>query len=553
MWTDTKVSSAMGLHAIATKRKHELGLSNEDSDIYMNCPPNKSSRWSSETISTTQTTTTTIAATTANSLQTTTGEDSIAKLEVVAAVSCEPWSTEPIVDSISKLQAVTVPGDTWGGVTTRSTLATALLSTDEFDDDEDDFEDEFEEDESIIPTYCPLRYPCAPQRNYMHQGGYTKPNFYSEPFPQQNCSRTANQQQTQMRVGGNFSWNSQNGNNYYVPQEPPYSQQTIRCAENGKSYLELGSSSFNSGVDVRHSRGCCDGRGTWCNNKSCYKEVRLKIRNLSMFKLSRFRQVSEQSLYRSVLICNTLKHIDKEMESESKDSCTTPSQTFTTPQVSARLSVDTTTAPENLNQGFQQHSQFNNSNNSNDSRDFTPPFNQPNVRLPTLTFNSLCSNDPLHPYDHHPFRETPSGRATPFPSQTHTDNDSGYGDEDGTRSINWSSVLSLSSQSALDPLNNNDLFSTLPATSISTLTTTNVSGSFSTTPTSVTQITTSTPGWEYDLFDMDLGIRPEFTELLPSCKMSSEDLLKSVSPSLSPSRYVHETELEAPAHIMVGS
>lgn len=53
------------------------------------------------------------------------------------------------------------------------------------------------------------------------------------------------------------------------------------------------------------------------------------------------------------------------------------------------------------------------------------------------------------------------GRLTPFPvlptSSGETDVDSGIGDSDDSRSINWGSVLSLSSQSPLDPLNNNEL------------------------------------------------------------------------------------------------
>lgn len=181
-------------------------------------------------------------------------EDSIARLEVVtSAVPCESWtsngpttpsavagpaaSAEP-VDCISKLQAVAVPSDPWGSIATRSTLATTLLSADELDDDDDDFEDDYEEEESIIPTYCPMRYhPFVPhphphshqlpshphqqqpqqlsqqqphpqqqqlaqqqqqhpqqQRSYAPGYGSRQPNYYSEPFPQQNCSRTGGPQ-----------------------------------------------------------------------------------------------------------------------------------------------------------------------------------------------------------------------------------------------------------------------------------------------------------------------------------------------------------------------
>lgn len=80
--------------------------------------------------------------------------------------------------------------------------------------------------------------------------------------------------------------------------------------------------------------------------------------------------------------------------------------------------------------------------------------------------SSVTFSDSLPPYDNpHPLRDTSSGRATPFPSSSssnggQSDADSGFGDEDCTRPINWGSVLSLSSQSALDPLTSSDLFAT---------------------------------------------------------------------------------------------
>lgn len=357
----------MGLQATATKRKYEIDACGETGDSQSNCSPPKSSRWSTiqNTLPSSSPTTTTsqiggnvtttssslcssvvasnkTAATTTNgtsnavsatSAQIPSAEESIAKLEAVAAV--EPWGAEPIVDSISRLQAVAVP-DTWGSDSTRSALATTLMSSDDLEEDDDDFEDDFDEEDSIIPSYSPLRYPCvpppshAPRNGYMSAGanGYVKPNYYSEPYPQQNCSRTPfNQygQRPHILPSANhhhhhYGWGPHH--NYYSSPEMAggNSQQTIRCAENGKSYLELGSS-YGS-IDARHPKRCCDGRGgTWCNNsKQCYRERRLKMRNLSMFKLSRFRQVSEQSLYRSVLICNTLKFIDREIESENKES-----------------------------------------------------------------------------------------------------------------------------------------------------------------------------------------------------------------------------------------
>ncbi|XP_037813207.1 uncharacterized protein LOC119604580 isoform X1 [Lucilia sericata] len=591
-------------------------------------------------------------------------EDSIAKLEVVASV---PWTTAPEpVDCISKLQAVAVPSDPWGSISTRSTLATTLLSADELDDDDDDFEDDYEEEESIIPTYCPLRYHTFPSANSStspsnHQtqrmpSGFTtsqsygsRPNYYSEPFPQQNCSRTGSPQH--LRVGNGFAWPNGNNSGFYASPESAYTspqhqqqtasqqhqpqaqQQTIRCAENGKSYLELGCSSpiqnvtnntvpassptpfvgLHVAAPAPHEtrlplKRCCDGRGSWCgSNKSCYKDIRLKIRNLSMFKLSRFRQVSEQSLYRSVLICNTLKRIDREIEAEAKELHQAAAQVA---QQHHNHINHTTTAHHQPQSQYHHHlhshiqiqsplPSHNNSNNGHhhqlpqqqqhhsqqpmlhpQHQDYMPVPNcgrlggnveyqnhqqqqsaaqqnfhhhlYQNERMETSPFqNSLqkpapssqfvhnqssntCSGSvttTLHPYDHYPFRETHSGRATPFPSQpvislppasasasTSTsssqvqssvtspaintttvstatsiasDADSGYADDDSTRSINWSSVLSLSSQSALDPLNNNDLFSILPPANPATAVPVSIPASSSTTNGSETNSSSS--------------------------------------------------------------
>ncbi|XP_034131705.1 putative mediator of RNA polymerase II transcription subunit 12 isoform X4 [Drosophila guanche] len=319
MWTEANVNSAMGLQATAaTKRKHELTFDSKDANTTYtgNCapPPHKANKWAisnnnylesleeeqQQQQQQQQQGETTVVESNNNhiiivdaesklessssgrsSIALTNGsevtsvksqsevplpptasaaipEDNIAKLEVVAAVPCEPWSGAASVsvssssnppsvigggaeDCISKLQAVAVPSDPWGSIATRSTLATTLLSADELDDDDDDFEDDYEEEESIIPTYCPMRYhPFVPlphplphqlpaahphplqqqqqaavvQQQQHHQQavvqqqqqqqqqrssyapgyGSRQPNYYSEPFPQQNCSRTGGPQ-----------------------------------------------------------------------------------------------------------------------------------------------------------------------------------------------------------------------------------------------------------------------------------------------------------------------------------------------------------------------
>lgn len=575
----------MGLQATATKRKYEMGACGNAGDIQANCTPAKASRWS------------TMTAISANRNKTTntnnqlipSAEESIAKLEAVAAVPGEPWGGEPIVDSISRLQAVAVP-DTWGSDSSRSSLATTLLNADDLEEDDDDFEDDFDEEESIIPSYSPMRYPCSPPppRGYMPPG-YPKPSYFSEPYPQQNCSRTPSQY---TRNGGHYGWNN---NGYYIPPEAASPQQTIRCAENGKSYLELGSGSYTT-IDPRHAKRCCDGRNNWCNSKQCYRERRLKMRNLSMFKLSRFRQVSEQSLYRSVLICNTLKCIDREMEQESKDSSASeyhaaaaaaaaatnhhynnnhhhqhnnmrqhannsassvqqsPQQPQQQPHIppSSHQQTDlppaqsqpnqySSTTSDNSNSNYTQQP-YNNNNNTTNS----------NNRVSTAPTSIISFNESLPPYDHHPLKDSQSGRATPFPLHGLPDTDSGYGDEDCTRPINWGSVLSLSSQSALDPLNNNDLF-TPSAVSLTAAAASPVPNHL----TSLSPIVVSqTSNWEYNLLDMDLGLGPELTELLPSWKLtplSADDILKSVPPPMEPSKVMLESEMDTLTHIMVGS
>lgn len=121
---------------------------------------------------------------------------------------------------------------------------------------------------------------------------------------------------------------------------------------------------------------------------------------------SRYRQCSDPSLRRSVLICNTLRRLEREMEAEP-------------PEVSYPA------LPE-----------------------LTPPSRPLLVQEQTSYEQSLremtCS----------------SGRATPFPSQAQ-DTDSGIGDDETTRPINWGSVLSLSSQTDLESLNNNELYAEL--------------------------------------------------------------------------------------------
>ncbi|XP_065225537.1 uncharacterized protein LOC135849175 isoform X2 [Planococcus citri] len=213
-------------------------------------------------------------------------------------------------------------------------------------------------------------------------------------------------------------------------QQQQQQQQTIRCDENGKSYLDLGSGSApptpQNSSNVFSSSRCCNPRTKWCMcGPSCYRQRRLTVLNISMCKLGRYRQFTDPSLYRSVLICNTLRYIEREMEQEG---C------FANNQQQPPLIV------------------------------LEPPPEPP--RAPT-------------PYPQ-----------TSLPE----DNDSGIGDDN--RSINWGSVLSLSSQSDLDPLNNNDSLG-------------------------------------------ELDFSQDFEDIIPSCKLtplSVDDILKTVPPTTQPSK-----------------
>ncbi|XP_050306559.1 uncharacterized protein LOC126743470 [Anthonomus grandis grandis] len=274
------------------------------------------------------------------------------------------WDNVQSDDCIARLRAVAVPtADAWRSPT--PSLAASLLSEDEFDEDE--FDEDLSDDEKCVGVVPP---------------SFETPRF-TTPVPQQVYARY------------------QTPSEYWQYYQPPQ-QQTIRCEENGKSYLELGAS-----PQVKQRVRCCDGRTRWCH-VPCYRQRRLAVLNLSMCKLARYRQCSDPSLRRSVLICNTLRRLEREMETDPPE----PSYTTILPEM-------------------------------------TPPTKpcpvEPNSYEQSLR-EMACS----------------SGRATPFPSAA-PDTDSGLGDEDSdmTRPINWGSVLSLTSQTDLESLNNNELYAEL--------------------------------------------------------------------------------------------
>lgn len=548
-------------------------------------------------------------------------ELTLAKLNTVSIASSNPagnWNNngtdddETVIDPISKLQAVAVPDEAWGGgaESTRSTLATTLLPPDDLDEDIDDFEDDFDDDDVMLPSYGP---PPVAYRYVPSNKEYTPPppfpKFPSEQYHNQNCSRTP----TAAAYNRYGTWNNIQ---YYHNEPMPISDppQTIRCAENGKSYTELGTYTFFNSNTTRHIKRCCDGKNNWCNNKQCYKEKRIRMMNLSMFKLSRFRQASDQSLYRSVLICNTLKAIEKEIDTEKRQvhqirrqlsqigrgnnimlgnglrnapvtPQKPPQQQPTSDYASGPHSIISSSNDSSSNVSYRGVNGVIDpvsdiATNHNNEQQKRSEYSENNPNSSNTSSNNLLNNGsnylqsytnhnriyggnltgfesippPPQPYEYHPLKDPQSGRATPFPaSGGYPDTDSGYGGEEGDlspdgqfRSINWGSVLSLSSQSALDPLNNNELFSSHTSPYI----TSNSCGSSFNTASSLSSSTTTT-----NYLDMDLGY-----DVLPNCykltSFGSDDFLKT--PLMEPGKVVydgHDNNMPDTfsTHIMVGS
>jgi len=234
------------------------------------------------------------------------------------------------------------------------------------------------------------------------------------------------------------------------PSPAPYqfldqSNPRIECDENGKSYLQLGT--FNHHLPVTpviqpkpttltprrpvhpfrplqhpparppNPTPPCDHSACLSRrNSPCYRQQRARMLNVSLHKLHMARQRTDSNLRRSVLICNMLRHIEEESDTEAREQ----EATFNHQQ-----HHDNAETPY-----------WNNLNNHN--------VNSYVAQSPNPYRDLSYSNEGFEPT----LKDFNSAfRPTPLP-----ESDSVV-EED--RGINWSSVLSLSSQSDLDPLNNN--------------------------------------------------------------------------------------------------
>ncbi|KAJ9583765.1 hypothetical protein L9F63_021889, partial [Diploptera punctata] len=202
-----------------------------------------------------------------------------AVVDVATAPDLDAWR----VDSTSSMLASTLLGS--------STQTDLIEDDDDDDDDDDDEEDEEEEKNWEVPASGEKLSVCEtvelkPVGYYgtEEQVGYPAGGQYG-------VSRQQQQQHYQPRsvspYWGTPPVSDSSAVEYYGQDASP--QQTIRCDENGKSYLDLGSSSARY-----NSAKCCDGsRTSWCSqgpNTACYRQRRLAVLNISMCKLGRYRQ-----------------------------------------------------------------------------------------------------------------------------------------------------------------------------------------------------------------------------------------------------------------------
>nr|CAI5818077.1 unnamed protein product [Callosobruchus analis] len=220
---------------------------------------------------------------------------------------------------------------------------------------------------------------------------------------------------------------------------------------NGKSYLELGAAPLTRVQPPNARPRCCDGRSRWCQNP-CYRQRRLAVLNMSMCKLARYRQCSDPSLRRSVLICNTLRRLEREMETEPPEP-----QYHHPPSEPLRLNSSSSSVNQEPQHQMNQAPSMISNNNGCSMHQQHQSLNGPT--------NGFNTNSGSTFYEQSLREMTSSGRATPFPSGTVPDTDSGLGEDEAmlNKPINWSSVLSLSSQTETDieVLNNNEFYEDL--------------------------------------------------------------------------------------------
>ena len=343
------------------------------------------------------------------------------------------------------------------------------------DDDEDDEEEDEEDEEDSSMFETPPKSPF--DRFWTTSGMSSTTTTVSPPLPPGGGAVTAATSTYQFLEDNN---------------------QRIECDENGKSYLQLGTVNHHhlpvtpviqpkpttlvprrpipscrpSGMPPRPPNptpppacGEMTGAGGLLHPaaaaQSCYRQQRTEMLSLSLHKLHMARQRSDSSLRRSVLICNMLRYIEEESNSEARQH-----------EASTAHYHHDHTHHQHHHQQQHLHSGGGGGQELQQSYWGTNSFNAPPTPNPyTTTSNSQQHRDtsggnsfvpdnggvgggfdaPLKDFNS-AFRQS-SPAASPAASSVA---DSSSSDSDSEeRGINWSSVLSLTSQNELDPLNNN--------------------------------------------------------------------------------------------------
>lgn len=248
--------------------------------------------------------------------------------------------------------------------------------------------------------------------------------------------------------------------------------QTIQRDENGKSYLELGGKAAVQPDWTRPAhtwpanhvvtqpqhyttnttassvvKTCCSKCGHVLLNQSrslaqpCYRHQRLSVLSLSMLKLNRYRQCSDPSLHRSVLICNTLRHIEDEMEREGL---------VCNPSAEASA-----VSPNNCDTCCCSHCGTVFTNNSAAKPDNTPAIYNNAAAAASISTNMNNNTATVYePTSDASFNGNTDYNAAKTSIANADEDDSGFGDED-SRDIDWSSVFSMSTTSGFDVSSNN--------------------------------------------------------------------------------------------------
>lgn len=293
--------------------------------------------------------------------------------------------------------------------------------------------------------------------------------------------------------------------------------QRIECAENGKSYLQLGTmnhaahhhlpvtpviqpkpnmvyrrpippfrtnhmvsaissnlpSAFGSASSqsVSQPRPVCDHSNCLQKKNSfCYQSQRSRMLNLSLSKLHMARQSHDGSLRRSVLICNMLRYIEDETDREASAETVSnpiPPQQYGAMETEHHQYWPPVSQPQPQQPPQQAQPQAAISSPVSTNGGLTGVQDNPVYNMATGQSQPQSGQPQPQNYSTEPYEATlkdfnSAFRSTPYASPAHpgSDLDSGLGLGDNSemeRGINWSSVLSLTSgsQSELDPLNNN--------------------------------------------------------------------------------------------------